>query len=153
MQQGHPLAFLSGALGLKNQGLSTYEKEYMPIILAIAQWRSYLQLVEFVIYTDHHSLAQFNEQRLHTLWQQKVYTKLVGLQYKILYKKGIENGAADALSRQPTSTCFAVSQCIPDWLQEIVQVYEDNIKAQDLLARLCLRSGDMEPFTLRHRRP
>jgi hypothetical protein len=32
MQQGHPLAFLSRALGPKNQGLSTYEKEYMAIL-------------------------------------------------------------------------------------------------------------------------
>lgn len=118
MQQGHPLAFLSRALGLKNQGLSTYEKEYMAIILAIAQWRSYLQLAEFVIYTDHHNLAQLNEQRLHTLWQQKVYTKVAGLQYKIVYKNGIENGPANALSRQPTSTCFTVSQCIPDSLKK-----------------------------------
>lgn len=38
MQQGHPLAFLSRALGPKNQGLSTYEKEYMAIIIEIAQW-------------------------------------------------------------------------------------------------------------------
>lgn len=50
MQQGHPLAFLSKALGPKNQGLSTYEKEYMAIIMAVAQWRSYLQLAEFHIY-------------------------------------------------------------------------------------------------------
>jgi hypothetical protein len=38
VQQGHPLAFLSRALGPKNQGLSTYEKEYMAIIIEIAQW-------------------------------------------------------------------------------------------------------------------
>jgi hypothetical protein len=80
MQQGHPLAFLSRALGPKNQGLFTYEKEYMTIILAIAQWRCYLQLAEFIIYTNHNNLAQLNEQRLHTVWQQKVYTKLVILQ-------------------------------------------------------------------------
>nr|XP_034569779.1 uncharacterized protein LOC117834275 [Setaria viridis] len=36
-QQGHPLAFLSKALGPKSQGLSTYEKEYLAILLAIQQ--------------------------------------------------------------------------------------------------------------------
>jgi hypothetical protein len=87
MQQGHPLAFLSRALGPKNQGLSNYEKEYMDIILAVAQWRSYLQLAEFIIYTDHRSLTLLNEQRLNTAWQQKMYAKLVGLQYRIIYKK------------------------------------------------------------------
>ena len=42
LQEGHPLAFLSRALGPKNQGLSAYEKEYMAIIIAVDQWRSYL---------------------------------------------------------------------------------------------------------------
>ena len=47
MQGGHPLAFLSKALGPHLQGLSTYEKEYMAILLALEQWRSYLQHAEF----------------------------------------------------------------------------------------------------------
>lgn len=38
-----------------------------------------------------------NEQRLHTVWQQKVFTGLSGLHYKIMYRKGCENKAADAL--------------------------------------------------------
>lgn len=34
-QGGHPLAFVSKALGPKAQGLSTYEKECLAILLAI----------------------------------------------------------------------------------------------------------------------
>jgi hypothetical protein len=34
MQEGHPLAYLSKALGPKSRGLSTYEKEYMAILTA-----------------------------------------------------------------------------------------------------------------------
>jgi hypothetical protein len=41
-----------------------------------------------------------NEQCLHTQWQQKVFSKLLGLQYKIVYKKGADNHVADALSRK-----------------------------------------------------
>jgi len=41
-QGGHPLAFVSKALGPKAQGLSTYEKEYLVILLAVDHWRSYL---------------------------------------------------------------------------------------------------------------
>jgi hypothetical protein len=63
-----PLAFPSKALGPKSRGLSTYEKEYMAILLAVQQWRSYLQQEEFLIYTGHKSLSQLNEQRLHTVW-------------------------------------------------------------------------------------
>jgi hypothetical protein len=99
MQDGHPLAFLSKALGPKSRGLSTYEKEYMTILLVVQQWRSYLQQRKFHIYTDHKSLSQLNEQRLHTVWQHKVFTKLLGLQYRVVYKKGAENRVADALSK------------------------------------------------------
>jgi hypothetical protein len=34
IQEGHPLAFLSTALGPKSRGLSTYEKEYIAILIA-----------------------------------------------------------------------------------------------------------------------
>nr|XP_020161515.1 uncharacterized protein LOC109746825 [Aegilops tauschii subsp. strangulata] len=83
MQQGHPLAFVSKALGPNNRGLSVYEKEYLAILLAIDQWRSYLQMQQFIIKTDHKSLAHLQDQRLHTPWQQKCLTKLLGLNYTI----------------------------------------------------------------------
>ena len=49
MQNGHPLAYVSKALGPKTQTLSVYEKEYLAILLAVEQWRPYLQMQEFVI--------------------------------------------------------------------------------------------------------
>lgn len=52
MQDGHPLAFFSKALGTKSHGLSTYEKEYMAILLAVQAWCPYLQFQEFMILTD-----------------------------------------------------------------------------------------------------
>lgn len=52
LQQRHPLAFISKALGPRNQGLSTYEKEYLAIVVAIDQWRPYLLQNEFFIHTD-----------------------------------------------------------------------------------------------------
>ena len=75
----------------------------MAILMALEQWHSYLQHAEFQIVTDHHSLVQLTEQRLHTPWQQKVFAKLVGLQCKIVYRKGANNGVADTLSRIPSS--------------------------------------------------
>lgn len=35
LQDGHPLTFFSKALGLRNQGLSAYEKEFMAVIMAV----------------------------------------------------------------------------------------------------------------------
>jgi hypothetical protein len=99
-QDGHPLAYLSRALGPKNQGLSAYEKEFLAILLVVDHWRPYLQVQEFTIQSDHRSLASLDEQRLHTPWQRKALTKLLGLRYRIVYQPGKKNGAADALSRK-----------------------------------------------------
>lgn len=41
-QQGHPIAYISRALGPRNLGLSTYEKECLAILFAVEQWRLYL---------------------------------------------------------------------------------------------------------------
>jgi hypothetical protein len=78
-QDGHPLAFISKSLGPRTRGMSTYEKEYLAVLVAVDHWRPYLQHAEFVIVTDHRSLIHLSDQRLHTQWQQKIYTKLVGL--------------------------------------------------------------------------
>jgi hypothetical protein len=84
------------------------------------------------------------------MWQQKVYTKLAGLQYKVIYKKGTENGAADALSRQCSDElqCCVVSHCTPAWLQELVVSYDQDSDTKELLTKLSLHSGQLDPFSL-----
>lgn len=81
-------AWVSKALGPRNQTLSVYENEYLAILLAVEHWRQYLQLSDFIIQTDERSLASLTDHRLHISWQQKALTKLLGLQYAISYKKG-----------------------------------------------------------------
>ncbi|CAO2191183.1 unnamed protein product [Urochloa humidicola] len=152
IQKGHPLAYLSKALGPRSKGLSTYEKEYMAILAAIDQWRHYLQYGEFYIFTDQKSLVQLSEQRLHTQWQQKVFTKLLGLQYKIVYKKGVDNTAADALSRRAvveTEQCAIISSASPQWLDSVVASYEQDSHAQSIIARLVLDPAAIAHFTFK----
>lgn len=83
MQDGHPLTYVSKALGPRNSSLSVYEKEFLAILLAIEHWRHYLLFADFIIQTDQRSLTNLSDQRLHTAWQQKALTKLMGLQYMI----------------------------------------------------------------------
>jgi hypothetical protein len=101
IQDGHPIAFISKALGQKSQGLSTYEKEYMAILLEVSHWRAYLKLKEFTIFTNQHSMISLSKQRLHTPWQQWVFSKLLGPNYRIVYKRDTENRVADALHGNP----------------------------------------------------
>lgn len=136
-QGGHPIAYVSRALGLKNQGLSTYEKESLAILMAVDYWRPYLQHSEFIIQTDQKSLIHLDDQRLNSYWQQKALTKLMGLQYKICYKKGSTNLADDALSPVPVnadSEVLALSAVQPVWLQDLQASYEENEKSRQLLA-------------------
>ena len=96
----------------------------MAIILAVTKWKSYLQHQEFNIVTDHKSLIHLGEQKLQEGMQHKAFLKLLGLQYKILYKKRLENKVADALSRQTEpGTVAAISTNTPRWLEIIVEGY------------------------------
>ena len=91
-----------------------------------------------------------SDQRLHTPWQQKALTKMMGLNYKIVYKKGIDNSAADALSRRPQSVSqvLAISGVQPSWLEEVVESYKDDIKAQELLQQLSVQPKSKNNFQL-----
>jgi len=87
MQDKQPLAFLSQKLGPKNQGLSTYEKELQALITAVTKWRHYLIGSPFVIKTDQINLKNLLEQRINTAMQHRGLSKLLGLDYTIVYKK------------------------------------------------------------------
>lgn len=148
LQAGHPLAYVSKPLGVKTQGLSTYEKEYLPILVAVEKWRSYLQLAKFEIHTDQQALVHLNDQRLHTVWQQKVFTNLLGLRYKIVYKKGSDNSAADALSRRqhPLSSCFALSLVTSEWCSEVRVGYQVDNQSTNILTKLIAQAGSVPHF-------
>jgi hypothetical protein len=146
---------VSKPFGLKLRGLSTYEKEYVAILLAVDQLRPYLQLREFLIASNQKSLSYLNDQRLHTKWQQKVFTKLLGLQYKIVYKKGAENREADVLSRGPLPNggsefvnCFAISSCQPKWLSEILSSYDKESFVMEMMSKLMLDPAVAPNYTL-----
>jgi len=145
-QEGHPIAYISKALGPKNQGLSTYEKECLTILMVVDHWRSYLQHAQFHIKTDQKSLENLTDQRLTTPWQLKAYTKLLGLNYKIIYKKGSENSVADALSRLPSAThhvpqdFYALSTSQPVWVQQLTKTYGTHPATSKLLTSLVISS-------------
>lgn len=109
-----------------------------------------LQQAEFVIFTDQKALIHLNEQRLRTVWQQKVFTKLLGLHYKIVYKTRVENGVADALCRRahPPSQCFSMSSCTPQWFDEVVAGYSSDVSAQDMITKLSLDPESVPHFQL-----
>ncbi|KAJ4745297.1 polyprotein [Rhynchospora pubera] len=139
MQNRRPIAYLSKKLGVKNQALSTYEKEFLALLTAVQKWRHYLTGGPFIIRTDQISLKHLLEQRVNHMMQHKGLCKLMGLDYKIEYKRGVENKVADALSRQPLcqdGECLAVTELIPQWVEEIKESYQCDAWAQELQSKI-----------------
>ncbi|KAK4390228.1 Transposon Tf2-12 polyprotein [Sesamum angolense] len=130
MQEDRPIAYLSKALAAKNLRLSTYEKEFLALLLAVIKWRHYLQGSHFIIKTDKKSLKHILNQRIDSVLQQKWVAKLLGLGYEVQYKKGSENRAAYVLSRvgheQEESQSNAITTQVPLWVQELQSSYEGN---------------------------
>lgn len=141
VQDGHPVAYFSKALGVRNQKLSAYEKEFLAVMMAVDKWRAYLQRGQFTIVTDHKSLCNLGDQQLETDLQRKAMSKLVGLQLKFQYRHGVDNGAADALSRVGAALdVAALSLCQPTWVQEVANSYATDADAQEKLTQLAVHS-------------
>jgi hypothetical protein len=74
---------------------------------------------------------------------------LLGLDYKIVYKQGSDNGVADALSRRvSTDFVFAISSATPQWLEAVVESYASNTQARDLITKLSLQGDSVPNFPL-----
>jgi hypothetical protein len=68
---------------------------------------------------------------------------MLGLSYKVVYKMGVDNRVADALSRHihsDTEELLMVSQCKPVWLEEVQQGYEWDPIATAKLAQLAIHN-------------
>jgi hypothetical protein len=101
-------------------------------------------------------LTHLDDQRVTTPWQQKALTKLMGLNFQIIYKKEVENKVADALSRradlQSDDTTLQLhvlgsSSMIPSWLIEVTKGYENDEVAQKILSALST-GHPLEHYTL-----
>jgi hypothetical protein len=99
MQEGHPIAFVSKALGPRQLALSTYERKLLAIVYAVAKWKHYLCGRWFLIIIDHSSLKFLLDQKTTHVAQQVWLTKLLGFDYEIEYRRGKDNLVADVISR------------------------------------------------------
>lgn len=74
----------------------------------------------------------------------------MGLDYVIEYKKGVENRVADALSRREgveeveTMELMAITELIPQWVQDVHSSYEGDEWVQGLKSKLEEASNNNE---------
>jgi hypothetical protein len=148
-QEGHHVGYFSKALSVADQKLSTYEKEFLAVLMAVDKWRSYLVRQPFVIKTDHRSLCHLQDQSMSTEMQIKAMVKFAGLQFTLQYKKGPENKVIDALSMVGHNFLTqSTSVVVPLWIQEVINSYAVDPDAQKLLQELSFVSPNSEGYTL-----
>ena len=117
LQSKHPIAYFSKAFASSRLSKSAYDKELMALVLAIQHWRHYLLGRRFVVYSDQKSLKHLLQQRITTTNQQEWMAKLLGFDFEVVYKVGVENKVADALSRQHEDAELQTIKSYPIWQQ------------------------------------
>ena len=97
-----PVAFLSKKMNAAQRNYPVHEWELLAIIEALKAWRCYLYGAQtpVTILTDHSSLQWINTQPNLSARQSRWVEQLQDYSYRITPVKGVENGAADALSRR-----------------------------------------------------
>ena len=98
----HPVAFYSKKLNGPELNYAIHDKELMAIIEAFREWKHYLSgtTAKVKVYTDHKNLTSFTTTKDLNKRQIRWYEFLSEFNFEIIYRKGSENGRADALSRR-----------------------------------------------------
>lgn len=85
-----PIAYFSKKLAPRMQKKSSYFREMLAIVEAIAKFRHYLLGHKFIIRTDQKSLRNLLDQNLQTSEQQEWLHRFLGYDFVIEYKPGKE---------------------------------------------------------------
>ena len=99
-QERHPVAYFSEKLNDAKLKYSTYDKEFYAIVRSLWHWEHYLLPHEFVIYSDHEALRYLQSQKHLNFRHGQWVEFLQRYSFVVKHRAGIENKAADALSRR-----------------------------------------------------
>lgn len=96
-----PCAFASRCLKGSEFRYPTYDKELLAVVYAKEQFRCYLFGRRFTICTDHEALKHFHTSKKPDLRFNRLKAALAGYDFDVIYRPGVKNANADALSRNP----------------------------------------------------
>ena len=134
-ETARPVAFDSMALKSAQVNYPVHEKELLAIIRALQKWRSELLGAPIIVYTDHRTLENFDQQKDLSQWQARWQEFMAQYDMQIVYIPGESNTVTDALSRLPdsideTEECPVASlltiRTDPALLDSIIKGYESD---------------------------
>src|SRR5665213_652625 len=99
----HPIAFYSRKFSGAEINYDIHDKELLAIVASFKEWRVYLEGAKHKIqvFTDHKNLLYFTSTKELNRRQVRWSEELSVYDFQIQYRKGSENGKANALSRRP----------------------------------------------------
>ena len=145
LQEEHPVAYFSKGLSFSNRLKSAYDRELLALVLALQKWKHYLIGRHFYVKSDHYSLKYLLDQRLTTNEQQRLLLKLLPFDFSIVYKKGVDNKGADALSRRPPNAeLLSLVLPVPLDFVELQGALETDPYTKDIMAAIS-KNADTYP--------
>jgi hypothetical protein len=96
----HPIAYYSSTFTPTEQNYNIFEREFLGVKKALANWRPYLIWTKepFIIETDHKNLTYWKSPRKLSGRTARWYEELQDYNFKIVHIPGKSNVPADALS-------------------------------------------------------
>ena len=95
------VAYGGRELNLAETRYSTTEREALAVVDGIKRYQPYLSCNKFYVHTDHSSLSWLMKVKDPTGRLARWALQLQQYDFQIIHRPGVQNGAADALSRRP----------------------------------------------------
>ena len=128
-QSGHVVAYASRTLSASERNYSVIQRECLAIVFALKQFRHYMLGCTFKLVTDHAPLQWLSSQKMEGLLARWALATQE-FDFTITYRKGVEHGNADALSRQCTNHNAAVGHIFQNSEELKHQQHQDPVVCQ-----------------------
>ena len=131
----HPVAYFSKKFAPAQRNYDVRDREALGIVLALQEWRCYLQGGHFVVNNDHHTLQRIQSQASLSGRRARWAEFLQEFDCTIQYVKGEDNGAADAFSRRPDLFAINATEVTlqESFLTELKASYEEDVYLQQAM--------------------